>query len=240
MVRAASLRAFVARSLLVLVLLPCTVAAGGFQITPTIAEVPPGTKVASFHLRNTGAGTTAVQIDLLAWRQSEAGEQLTPSNDAVVVPRLAKLAPGASQLVRVALPQSRSSEQAYRLRLREVPSPPPPGFMGVQTLVEQLVPVFFQVSGESDVRWQAQAVPGGELLLRAANTGGRHLRAVDLALLDADGRVLAQRKGPAYALAGATMAWRLSPHGAAPARGSPVRLRYIRNGTVQDVAVTLD
>jgi fimbrial chaperone protein len=235
-------RAKFARGLFVLFLsaLPLVAAASGFQVSPTIAEVPEGTRVASFQLRNNGSEPVTVQVDLLDWSQAGLQEdRLSPATGVVVVPRIATISPGGTQLVRVALQSESGRERAYRLRLREVPPPPPPGFMGVRTLVEQLVPLFFQVSGEPELSWAARLQPSGELAVTADNSGARHLPLHSLRVLDARGGVLAERKGPAYVLAGQSTGWVLDTH-ARLARGDALRLEFISHGARREVALTLE
>lgn len=235
--RAAFARGFF---LLFLALLCPLAYASGFQVSPTIAEIPAGTRVASFQLRNNGAEPVTIQVDLLAWSQDPAqGDRLAPATDVIVVPRIATLDPGATQLVRVALQSPGQGERAYRLRLREVPPPPPPGFMGVRTLVEQLVPLFFQVPGEPAVSWKARLQPSGALVLTASNGGPRHLQLNTLRVVDDRGAVLAERNGPGYVLAGQSTGWALDTH-ARLARGDALQLEFMSHGARQEVALSVE
>lgn len=223
-----------------LALVAPAVMATGFQVAPTLAEIAPGTRVASFELRNPGAQAVTIQVDALDWTQgAPGGDQLTPARDVVVVPRIATLAPGASQLVRVAVQGDTTHERAYRLRLREVPPPPPPGFMGVRTLVEQLVPVFFQTDTTDAVQWQARLQADGSMQLVAHNSGGRHLPLSGIRLLDARGAVLAERKGPGYVLAGQSAQWPLDTH-AHLARGDSLRLEFASHGSPRTIALQVE
>lgn len=224
-----------------LALLAPAALAAGFQVSPTIAEVAPGIRVASFELRNPGEETLTIQVDALDWTQSaEGGDALAPARDVVIVPRLATLSPRGSQLVRIAVQGEVARERAYRLRLREVPPPPPPGFMGVRTLVEQLVPVFFQTAATADaVEWRVLPGAAGELLLAARNAGGRHLRLSGLRLVDPRGAVLAERGGPGYVLAGQSTQWPLDTH-ARPARGDAVRLEFLSHGEARSIPLRVE
>lgn len=235
-------RAMFARGLflLLLAMLCPAVFASGFQVSPTIAEVPAGTRVASFQVRNNGAEPVTVQVDLLDWSQAGVqADRLVPATGIVVVPRIATIAPGDTQLVRIALQGSGEHEHAYRLRLREVPPPPPPGFMGVRTLVEQLVPVFFQVDGSPAVSWKATLQDSGTLAVIASNTGARHLPLNSVRILDERGGILAERKGPGYVLAGQSTGWALETR-ARLARGDALRLEFMSHGARQEVALTLE
>lgn len=223
-----------------LVVVAPAVMATGFQIAPTIAEVATGTRVASFELRNPGDAAVTVQVDALDWTQSVgSSDQLKPARDVVVVPRIATLSPHASQLVRVALQGENEHERAYRLRLREVPPPPPPGFMGVRTLVEQLVPVFFQTNATDAVEWHARLQPTGSVLLVAHNAGGRHLPLSGIRLVDERGAILAERKGPGYVLAGQSTQWPLETH-AHLSHGDTLRLEFLTHGSTQAIALHVE
>lgn len=111
-----------AAALLLAVLSPAVVA-GGFQVSPTIVELAPGGKTASYQLHNRGTEPVSVQVDVMAWSQ-DGTEKLVAATDVVVAPRIATLAPGKSQLVRIALRAPAPTGRAYRVKLREVPPLP--------------------------------------------------------------------------------------------------------------------
>jgi fimbrial chaperone protein len=204
--------------------------AGSFRISPTLSEVAPGQTVATFTLANAGSERVSVQVDALDWTQSATGERREPSSDVAVVPRIVTLAPGATQMVRVALRSERDRERAFRVRFRELPGAVPDGFVGVRTTLHIDVPLFFHAArGEAQVDWALQRSADGGLHLHAANGGARFLQAAALRLEDGRGALLATGPSPAYVLAGQRMQWPLAAK-ATLAVGEPVMLVYEQRG----------
>ena len=216
-------------------------AAASFQVLPTLVEVPPDASVASLTIRNPGTEPLSIQIDAQAWSQGVSGEVRTDTGDLVVVPRIAVIAPGAAQIVRMALRnQDRSREHAFRARFREIPPPAPPGFLGVRTALEIDLPVFFSVQeAAADLHWRASRTPEGLLELHAENRGNRFVRLVALQAVDARGAVLAEGRPPLYVLGGSTTRIPLTTH-ARLAQGDPVRLQIDLGGDRQEHALTVE
>lgn len=188
--------------------------AGTFQVSPTLAEVAPGSGVASFTIRNQNATPLTVQVDAFAWTQGEAGDAHTPATDLVIVPRIVTVAPGQSQLIRVGLRSpERTAEQAYRVHFVELPPPPEPGFIGVRTAVRFDIPLFFLGPASAPrIDWSAALAADGALQLRADNQAGRYQRLGTLRIVDSRGALLAEREGPLYVLGGQAVAWQLTTH----------------------------
>ena len=188
--------------------------AGSFRIAPALAEVAPGASVASFRISNSGKDPLPIQIEAFAWEQDEGGDRHTASSDLVIIPRIATVAPGATQLVRVALrARSRERELAFRLHFVELPMAASPGFVGVRTTVRFDVPLFFAASAEPPkMQWSVSLAADGAARLSAANAGGRFQRLAAVRLVDARGALLAERKGPLYILPGRGMQWPLTTH----------------------------
>lgn len=207
----------------------CAFSAEGasFQISPTLAEVPAQSSVASFRVTNSGSEVLPIQIEGFAWTQDARGEHHAPATDLVIVPRIATIQPGKTQLIRVALrANTRERERAYRVHFIELPGTTPAGFVGVRTTVRFDVPLFFAASGAAPARldWKVALDAGGALRAEATNSGGSYVRLTALRIVDARGALLAERKGPLYVLPGRTMSWPLTTH-ASLRRGDPVQLR---------------
>ncbi len=208
-------------------------AAPALEIQPVLAEVAANESSTSFTLRNRRDTPLRLQIDALDWRQDGRDESLTPSVELIVVPRVASIAPGASQRVRVALRGGgdRARERAHRLVFREIPPPPEPGFTGLRTRLEVSVPVFFLPAHASPPApaFRAQRGEDGTLLVTLANQGGRHARFSSLRLTWPDGALLGEASGVFYALAGGGRQVPLRTHSLPPA-GSELRLVVVADG----------
>lgn len=183
-------------------------AAGTFHISPTLGDVPPGKATATFRIVNTGQEPLTVQITPQQWTQRHNDSVLEDTDDLLVVPPLVTVAPGQTQVVRIAhSSRDNSIEQAYRIFFHEVPPAPPEGFVGLQTVLRLSIPLFFAPeTGRGELAWSARS-DGGQLQLDANNRGSRFARLTSLRLLDRKGREVASMSGPEYVLAGAARRW---------------------------------
>jgi len=76
------------------------------SVLPVNIFFSPGQKATSLTVTNQGDKETAIQIRAYSWSQKENDDPLTATGDVVLSPPLARIAPGASQLVRLILRQS--------------------------------------------------------------------------------------------------------------------------------------
>jgi P pilus assembly chaperone PapD len=137
--------------------------AQALEIFPVRVEAGATESVASMQVRNPRAQSMQVQIDVLEWHQDQNQDQLQPATDVMVVPRLLDLAPGARQHVRIGLTGGdRGRQRSYRLRIREIPPPPKPDFVGVRTVLEFSVPVFFDAAGLAESSRPHYVLAGAE------------------------------------------------------------------------------
>jgi fimbrial chaperone protein len=210
------------------------------DVSPTIAEIPPGRPAVTFELRNPGEEPVTFEARPYNWTQDAAGDQLAPATDVVVVPPLFTIPPGGRQLVRIA-PRARSvdHEGTYRVKFQEVPQPQPPDLVGIRTLLILNVPFVYETkNGRESVDWRATVSDAGEVQLLATNRGSRFAHFAGLELRDGT-RVLLQLRGPQYVLAGAARTWNL---GADPElkRGAQLTLILGTGARQQQISVSLD
>ena len=111
----------------------CAVQAGSFMIDPTRIELGPDQMSATLVLRNQDKEAIVIQADARHWRQQDGEDLLTPTRELLVTPPIVTIAPGAEQVLRVALrrPLDPRQEMNYRIFLQEIAPPPQPGFRGV-------------------------------------------------------------------------------------------------------------
>lgn len=91
-------------------------------ISPVMVELTPAHRVVAVTVSNESDLPLTLQTETLAWTQLN-GEDLNEENDdLLVVPALAEIKPGGSQVFRVTLrkPASAVTERAYRLVLDDV------------------------------------------------------------------------------------------------------------------------
>ena len=101
----------------VILFLPLPAAtAQSLSVLPVNILFSPGQKASSLTVTNTGTSETAIQIRAYAWSQKDGDDQLADSDAVVLSPPIARMAPGASQVIRLILreaPQGR--EATYRI-----------------------------------------------------------------------------------------------------------------------------
>lgn len=211
------------------------VSAGEFKVSPILQSVPPGETMATYRLQNTGNRSVTVQISGLRWSQDQGQRRLSETETLLVVPPLVTVAPGDTQLVRVALEKPRRErELPFRLQFEEIPSRAPSGQIMVRTALLVDVPLFFAVeSVQADVHWTLSRAGDGSLVLAGENRGGAHARFTALLLKRPDGEVLASRRGPAYLLPGNKTSWefddieKISPKLVLEVEAERTRTRYV-------------
>ncbi|MES2941084.1 MAG: fimbria/pilus periplasmic chaperone [Pseudomonadota bacterium] len=95
--------------------------AGAQLIAPVLVELSAARRVVSVTLSNRGDRPMTFQAQALSWDQVDGTDRYAESADLLVVPPVANVAPGASQIFRVALRRQPPTEElAYRLILEDV------------------------------------------------------------------------------------------------------------------------
>jgi fimbrial chaperone protein len=215
------------------------VLAGGFQVTPTIGEIAPGARIATFQLHNNGSEPVSVQADAFAWSQDAQGETLAAAGNVVISPRITSLAPGQTTLVRVALRSPSKGGNAFRLKLRELPPPATSELNGVRTLIEHNIPLFFLADGAPALAWHARLGADGKLQLEGTNTGTRHYRATAIRIASDNGTALVNSNGPRYVLPHATTRWVLAAAGHV-VRGDRIQVQLTGSDGNRDIPLVVE
>lgn len=219
-----------------------------------IAVLPVGLGLGSGHDRgaitvtNQGAEAVAVQVETMSWTQVGSEDHYAPTRDLLVNPPLFRLAPGSSQVLRVGLRQTPTGEReaAYRLFLREVPTPAAEtdsGGASIRVLLELRLPVYVApakvVSAQS---WQGRRAADGSIAVELVNTGSVHLVVSELKLRPAgaahEAPALAAAKAGASVFPGQRRIWSLRlPAGETASRYA---LEVTTDRGTQNVVLDLD
>lgn len=228
--------------LLCLLLVPAAYA-GTFQILPMLIEVPSGSSIATYTLRNTSNRTVNIQVSAWYWTQSANEDHYAPAKDLLVVPQIVSIPPGSEQLVRVALRHERPARELnYRLHFDEIPPAPRNGVTGVQTVLDLDLPLFFlpqNVSNNFQVRIDRN-VSKKAVVATIRNTGTRFLRISSLSLLNAAGKKTGERKGLMYVLPGITRHWTIHPEpGVSEFEPGKYQLKIVSDGKTHTRVLTL-
>lgn len=191
--------------------------AGSFSANPVRLSLPAGATSTSLVLENKGDQPVTVQASTASWTQEGGRDVLTATQDLVISPPIFKIAPGATQTVRVGLLRAPdpTRELTYRLFLQEVPPPPEPGQQAVSVALQLALPIFVQPPGPTRATpklvWAAKPADGDALELSLANEGTAHVQLVDAKLAAEDGTVVAEVTARAYVLPGQAQSWRVKP-----------------------------
>jgi fimbrial chaperone protein len=199
--------------------------AQSLSVLPVNVLFAPGQKASSLTVANTGTAETAIQIRAYAWNQKDGDDQLSDSDAVVLSPPIARMAPGASQVIRLILRQAPQGREAtYRILIDQIPPPAEPGI--VHMVLRLSIPIFAQPSTRavSHVQFHLET-DSGKLVLVGINDGLSHELIHDIVLTTSDGRKLKEESGASpYILAGATRRWPIAAQGPLPLRGETLRL----------------
>ncbi len=183
-------------------------AAQSLAILPVNIQMEPGQMATLLTVINQGPVETAVQIRAFSWNQADGTDQLVSSEDIMISPPLAKIQPGATQIVRLVLRKPVTErEGTYRILLDQIPPPAEAGV--VRVALRMSLPVFAEpatrVAPALKFHIESQ---DGQAYLVAVNEGGRHEALRDVVLKSANGASLKVDSSVSpYVLAGAKRRW---------------------------------
>ncbi len=184
------------------------------SINPVRLNLGTQKPVGSLSLTNKGSEAVVLQLDVVAWTQTDGKDIDTPTDDVLATPPMVSIAPGATQLVRVGLRHVTSStqERSYRLFLQEIPNDVPADKSVLQFRLRFAVPVFVPTTVDEtpSLTWDA-TTNDGELAIRTHNTSSRHVQVLSLSARAGDANVLSIAS-PFYVLPGQTRAWTATAH----------------------------
>lgn len=173
-------------------------AAQAVVIAPVMVEISPTQRVASITVSNADDKPISYQSQVLSWKQVAGVDQYVENNQLIVVPPIAEIAAGGSQVFRVTtrLPPG-PQETAFRLILEDVTQlateTAGSDAMQVALRVSHNLPVFFAAAGNpiADPIIQAcdDAAKPGHGCVRIENAGNRHVVVRSLTLSNGNWRL---------------------------------------------------
>jgi fimbrial chaperone protein len=166
---------------LMLLLVTVAAAAGGFGLSPIGLTISGKEISGSVTATSAGSGPVVLQATVLAWHQENGRDGTAPTESVSVIPPLFKLDPGAAQLIRIIpKPGSRgSTQQAYRLVVREVPTSESNIRLGANFVFAMDVPVYIDPPGTALVPARPKVTLRGSAVV-FANDGDRYFRITDV------------------------------------------------------------
>jgi fimbrial chaperone protein len=215
--------------------------AGSFNVSPVRVELSAESRTEALTVRNQGDEPAVVQVQLFAWSQDAGQDVLQPTGDLLVSPPVFTVAPGQSQLLRLALRAAPdpARQLSYRVILQEVPGQTPAGGPSLQVALRISLPVFVEppVAAEPRLDWQAHIEPDGKLLLSARNIGNAHIQLADFELTSSAGTALASQQQVSYILPGQTRTWILETDAEL---ASAERVRFAGRSDAGDLAAEIE
>ena len=211
--------AFALAAILALLFTSLAAEAQALSVLPVNIFLQPGQAATTLTVTNQGTSKTAVQIRAYAWNQHDGDDQLTSSEEVVISPPIASIAPGGNQVVRLVLrlpPMGRDQESTYRILVDQIPPPAEPGI--VHVVLRLSIPIFAEPMKRTvpNVQFHVE-VKAGQIYLVAVNNGLRHDVVRDIELSTSDGRKLKPVPGTSpYILAGASRRWNIAAQGPLP------------------------
>jgi fimbrial chaperone protein len=183
------------------------------QIAPVLVELSAARRVVSVTVVNRSDQPMTLQSQVLSWDQGDGADRYAESSDLLVVPPVATIMGGATQIFRVALRRPPPTQElAYRLILQDVTAETqaPTAQNGSATVRLQFrhsLPVFVAPQGKAsaDARLvPCAAEPANARCIRLQNDGAQHVKVVRLVVEGAGWR---KELPPATVLAASSRQW---------------------------------
>jgi len=152
--------------------------AGTFNVSPVKINLSKNSSTAIIQVSNAGSSDTTIQLHTMRWIHDGEEDKLEPTREIIATPQIFSIKAGTTQLIRVGMVTRPDpvNEKAYRLVLDEIPSPPEPGFKGLQVALKITLPIFVQSSSKSipelDFSWFQ--TPDKKIRVSIANHGSAH------------------------------------------------------------------
>lgn len=195
------------------------------SVLPVNVFISPGQKATSLAVTNQGSTETAIQIRPYAWSQKDNDDPLDATSDVVLSPPIVRIAPGATQVVRLILRQSPENREAtYRILIDQIPPPSEPGT--VHLVLRLSIPIFVKppIRAFPDVQFHLER-DAGQIYLVAFNGGLIHEVIRNIELTTSDGRKLKPNASASpYVLAGATRRWQIAAQDSLPSTSETLQL----------------
>jgi fimbrial chaperone protein len=220
-------------------LAPVEAQGGAFQVFPIRLEFTADKTVSALTIRNDGEGPTVIQGEAVAWAHSNGEDSYVPSRDVLVFPPIVTIAPGAEQIVRVALRRDADPQRelSYRIYLREIPPRPVPGFRGLQVILRVGIPLFVAPRGpqSSELAWRASLQSQGTIGISARNVGNTHAQIASFTILrGGDAEPIARQTEMTYVLNGQFRKWLFRTQAKGLTAASKLHLKAQINGEEVD------
>lgn len=147
-----------------------------YTVTPVKVFFGNNDKVASVTLNNTNDDEASFQLALYKWSRVDGKDVYEESNDFTVTPKMFKVQPNSSQLIRIA-PKNNSKtgvEKAYRLFMKELPSRGTTENNAINVVLQFGVPIFVEPSKKEGALNCTATTKGEKFDLTCKNNHNQH------------------------------------------------------------------
>ena len=174
--------------------------AQALTISPVLVELSPDRRIASITLSNPADHPVSFQTQILAWSQSDGTDVYGETDELIVVPPIAEIGAGASQIFRVTTRGAPAAqERAYRLIFEDVTdivsTAHPAGEATIDIRVNHSLPVFIAGPGKTRAQPRLSSCAGlgpvptsTSLCVRIDNDGDHYLQIKSLTVAGTDWR----------------------------------------------------
>lgn len=209
--------------------------AAGLQISPIRIFLSKDRKVTAFRIKNMTAKTMLLQGKVMRWQQQKDENVYTPSEDILLAPPIVSIAPGQTQIFRVAMRHVNPSEKelSYRLFLQEVIEQAKRDKPGLHFALRIGLPVFIAPVKKlpDNVQWKAWK-DNKNLYIKASNLGNSHVQVSHLLLLEKkEKKPYLDKNVFRYLLPGMSYTWKLSLNTKTKLKLKPTQLSQLEATT---------
>lgn len=202
------------------------------SVAPLRLELAGAETSAVLRVTNPSARAVGVQVRVFGWGQKDGADSFFATSDVMVSPSIIEIAPGQTQIFRVARRDAASDgEKRFRVAVDQLPDPELTSAGEAQARIRFTIPLFVDRdrAGPAQLDWTIDA--NG---LHLSNAGGQTSRVVALRLTDAQGaEVPLERNSLRYVQGGSTITWPIE----GPCPAGPASLSgNIDGGTVSATA----
>jgi fimbrial chaperone protein len=156
-----------------------SIEAGSYMVKPVRIELSTRQLRSTMQIQNLGDEPLTIQAHIVAWNAKGSEEILSDNDDILLNPPIFTVPAGHTQYLRLGLrhPPQDTTEGTYRLILEQVPGPPKPDFMGINTLLKISVPIFVKPRVPApQLAWTLQRTSDQEMRLAVENRGNAHVQ----------------------------------------------------------------
>lgn len=170
--------------------------ATNLQLNPIKIDFAPGQQITSMQITNKDEQPIVLQLSVKKWQQDKAGkEQYSTSDDLLVTPPIFTLAAHQTQIVRLAImkPLNLSSEQSYRLIVREVSSGVKKSDKNKLQLVMQFIlPVFVEpiTKASKQINYKILKTKTNKQTVIVMNQSNHHIVVTSITIKDKSGNTV--------------------------------------------------